>query len=385
VVKRILSISEASSFFIFGARGTGKSTLLRSLPFLKNALTIDLLKPRVEDQYRLDPSLLEKEVSALKPDSWVVVDEVQKLPRLLDSVHSLIEEKKVKFALSGSSARKLKRGASNLLAGRAFTYHLFPLTSSELKGQFDLHEALSWGTLPGLLKFKKNEDRFEFLQSYIHTYIKEEIQIEQLVRNLDPFRLFLPIAAQMNAQPINYSNIAEDTGVSYKTIESYFQILEDTLLGHFLLPYGKSVRKVQRQSPKFYFVDNGIKRALENKLTIPLTPQNSEFGNSFETWFINECISRNHYLRKNLSFSYLRTKDDVEVDLIIEEPRGHSILVEIKSTEKIKDDQIQSLHLFQKDFPKSELICACRVPREQKNGRIWILPWEKAFRVINLA
>jgi predicted AAA+ superfamily ATPase len=165
---------------------------------------------------------------------------------------------------------------------------------------------------------------------------KLEVWLKDQFRS-DPFRHFLPIAAQMSGQLINYSNISRGTGVSYKTIETCFQILEETLLGFILLPFERSVRKVQKQSPKFYFVDNGIKRALEGgKLRYPILPRTTDFGNAFEAWFIFECFARNQYLKKDYKFSYLRTKDDVEIDLIIQKPNGDELLVEIKSASSPK-------------------------------------------------
>ena len=385
MIKRLLKPSSASSFFLFGPRGSGKSTLIRSLPFLKKALIIDLLKPQVEDRYRLNPELLDKEAATLKPGSWIVIDEIQKVPKLLNLVHSLIEEKKIKFVLTGSSARKLKRGSANMLAGRAFNYNLFPFIESELKNSFDLNQALAWGTLPKIFSLKKNTDKALFLESYVYTYLKEEIQIEQLVRNIDPFRLFLPIAAQMNGELINYSNIANDTGVSYKTIETYFQILEETLLGFFLLPFGRSVRKVQKQSPKFYFVDCGIKRSLEGKLSVALLEKTSDYGNAFESWFIAECFARNQYLKKDYKFSFLRTKDDVEIDLIIQKPNGDECLVEVKSTNLPSAKHLKNLNSLKKDFPKAKFYCVCQVEQSQKWDHIDVISWKKAFAALGLA
>ena len=358
--------------------------MIQSLAFLKKARLIDLLKPYTEDRYRMNPELLEKEASALEPGEWIVIDEIQKLPKLLDLVHSLIEEKKIKFALTGSSARKLKRGASNLLAGRAFNYRLYPFIQSELGNKFDLNQALAWGSLPKVLSLESDEDKALFLESYVHNYLKEEIQVEQLVRNIDPFRLFLPIAAQMNGQLINYSNIADDTGVSYKTIETYFQILEETLLGFFLLPFGRSVRKVQKQSPKFYFVDNGIKRALEARLRSPLIERTSEYGNAFESWFIFECFARNQYFKKGYRFSYLRTKDDVEIDLIIQKPDGEEYLVEIKSTTSPRAKDLKNLYSLKDAFPRAKSFCVSRAVNSQKWDHIRVMHWGNAFKAFGL-
>ena len=269
-VSRLCSLPEHNSFFLFGARGTGKTTLLKQLPFLKDAFYIDLLNNDTEEKYALNPQLLLEQVRAMKDGEWVIIDEIQKNPKLLGHVHILIEERKINFALTGSSSRKLKRGGADLLAGRAWSFSLFPLTARELGQDFDLQQALQWGTLPKVVFLSSSQDRSRFLRTYAQTYIKEEILVEQLVRNLDPFRLFLPIAAQMNTQIINYSNIAKDTGVDYKTIQNYYQILVETNLGFFLEPYSRSVRKVQRQSTKFYFFDTGVKRAIQRSLTIPL-------------------------------------------------------------------------------------------------------------------
>jgi predicted AAA+ superfamily ATPase len=380
--QRLCKPSKSNSFFLFGARGTGKTTLLTSLPFLDHAYKIDLLVPDEEMRYGMDAALLWAESARFKKGDWIVIDEVQKLPKLLDLVQKIIEEKKINFALTGSSARKLKRGGANLLAGRAFVYHLFPLLSREIGQKFNLDKALTWGTLPKILQFDDDRDRAKFLNAYVNIYIKEEIQVEQLVRNLDPFRLFLPVAAQMNGEIINYTNIARDTGVDTKTIQNYFQILEDTHLGFFLLPYTRSVRKVQKKSPKFYFLDTGVKRALERKATLPLAKSSSEYGNAFETWFINECMRESSYLGNDFRFSYLRTKDDVEIDLVIERPGRSEMLVEIKSTEKIDARHLRSLVHFRQDFPEAEFLCVSQDPKARTQDGIMILPWQEALKSI---
>ena len=266
--KRQLNILESNSFFLFGARGTGKTTLIESIFGGKNTFKIDLLDSNQEEQYQLQPESLIQNIDALsqKPE-WVVIDEIQKAPKLLDLVHQLIERKdnkdrSVKFALTGSSARKLKRGAANLLAGRAFTYNLHPLTYQELGSDFNLLDALAWGTLPFVVNSKDESEKKAFLDSYTSTYLKEEVIVEQLVRNVVPFRKFLPIAAQCNGTLLNYSKIARDLGVDWTTVKNYFEILEDTLLGFQLPAYSKSLRKQQLNSQKFYLFDIGIKSCL---------------------------------------------------------------------------------------------------------------------------
>ncbi len=316
----------------------------------------------------------------MKKGEWITIDEVQKIPKMLDVVHKIIEEKKIHFALSGSSARKLKRGGANLLAGRAFVFSLFPITYQEIGKGFNLDSALHWGTLPSLFHQKSDKDKARYLKSYTQTYLKEEIQVEQLIRNLDPFRLFLRIAAQMDGEIINYSNISKDTGVDHKTIQSYYEILQDTHIGFFLQPFSRSVRKVQIKSPKFYLFDLGVKRSLENRLQVPILPGNSEYGAAFENWVINELYRLNSYRELDYQLSYLRTKDNVEIDLVIERPGVPPLLVEIKSSDRIDSRHLSGLQNFQKDFPKSEFFCVSRVEKAQKVGKIWILPWQEFFK-----
>jgi predicted AAA+ superfamily ATPase len=248
-----------------------------------------------------------------------------------------------------------------------------------LGSTFDLDQTLAWGTLPQLHQLATPADRACYLRSYTHTYLKEEILVEQLVRNLDPFRLFLPLAAQMDTQMVSYTNIARDAGVDYKTIQNYYQILVETNLGFFLEPFGRSVRRVQYQSPKFYFFDTGVKRALQRRLTVPLQERTSEYGEAFESWFINECLRLNQYLELDYAFSYLRTKDDVEVDLVVDRPGQALVLVEVKSATMVDECHIRNLVRFQDDFPDAELLCAARVPRAQKMGRVLVLPWQEAL------
>jgi predicted AAA+ superfamily ATPase len=243
-------------------------------------------------------------------------------------------------------------------------------------------EALHWGTLPQVVSYKSENDKKRFLRSYSQTYLKEEILLEQVIRNLTPFRLFLSIAAQMNTQIVNFANIARDTGVDPKTVQNYYQILVDTNLGFFLEAHNRSVRKVQKQSPKFYLFDMGVKRSLQKTLNVPLVPRTSDFGDAFESWFICECFRLNHYYESDYTFSYLRTKDDVEVDLIIERPGQSKILLEIKSAERIDKRHVKNLIRFQPDFPGAEFICVGRITHPQVIKGISVVPWQEALAYI---
>jgi len=385
MVDRIIDLSSKNSFFVFGARGTGKTHLLRHRYNQKSNWYIDLLNPDLSRRYLLNPAVLIQELAARIPrPEWVIIDEVQKVPALLDVVHKVIEETGQKFILSGSSARKLKRGAANLLAGRAFVYNLFPLTATELAESFNLNDALQWGTLPKLLELDDVGDKKDFLRSYANTYVREEILQEQIIRKLEPFHRFLSIAAQMSGRVINYSNIAHDTGTSVPTVQSYFQILEDTLLGFTLPQFHESIRKRQRTNPKFYFFDNGVQRALTEELNISLTPRTSVYGNLFEQFIINEIFRHQSYLRKDYKLSYILTGAGVEIDLIIERPGLKRAAVEIKSGTTITISDVKNLLTLGKDIPNCECFCLSNDPVPKIIEGVQCLPWQTSLSALGL-
>ncbi len=382
---RLIKFPKNNSFFLFGARGTGKTFLLKEHFKFSNALYIDLLTPDQNETYSLRPQTLVEQLAALgRETQWIIIDEIQKVPKLLDIVHQQIESSRFKFAMSGSSARKLKRGGANLLAGRAFVNHLFPLTAREIGEHFSLASALAWGTLPRLFAFESVADKRDFLRTYAHTYLKEEITEEQVVRRLDPFRRFLVVAAQMSGQIINFSKIAREVGASTPTVQTYFQILEDTLVGFLLEPFHESIRKRQRDNPKFYFFDTGVQRALNNTLTVELRPQTYAYGHAFEHFVINEVNRLQSYAKKDYRLSYLRTKDGVEIDLIIERPGLKRALVEIKSTERITEDEVRALQHLGKDISNSEAFCLSLDPTPKKIGEVMCFPWQRGLEEIGL-
>lgn len=364
---------------MFGARGTGKSTFVKQ-QFLKNqsVLEIDLLNPDLEEEYAKSPiSLYEKIRETPKKWQWIFIDEVQKNPRLLDVVHKSIEELNVKFILTGSSARKLKRGGANLLAGRAFLYSLFPLTRKETADQFNLESTLRWGSLPKLLSLQDDRDKKKYLRGYTQIYLKEEIKSEQLVRNIDPFRGFLEVAAQMSGKVINYTKIGNDVGVDNKTVQNYFEILTDTWLGFFLPSFHQSVRKSQRVSPKFFFFDIGVKNSLAQILDSRPTPGNSLYGDLFEHFIINEIFRLNEYFEKDFRLSYLATKNNAEVDLILSKGRHH-IAVEIKSDSKLDYTEINKVKALAGDIQNIKKIYFVSNHKESRiiEG-VSCLHWEK--------
>lgn len=396
---RALKPSSQSSFFIFGARGTGKSTfierqllpswgitvpselLLKGRWCYDNVLYFDLLDDELEETLAKDPEILKREVAALKEKpKWVIVDEVQKIPRLLDVVHSMIEKQKIKFILSGSSARKLRKEGANLLGGRAFEYSLMPLTSSELGDVFNLDEVLHFGSLPAVFSFSAHEDKTKFLRSYVRTYVRMEIQIEQLLRKLDPFREFLEISAQMNGKILNFSRIAREVGVDVKTVQLYYLVLEETYLGFRLPSFHRSIRKSQLLSPKFYYFDVGVKRALEQSLHTGLAPGTSYYGEVFEHFIILEFYRWNVYHDADFRLSFFATKEGAEVDLVLSR-RKEVYFVEIKSSEHVDLTEVRKLKAIGKAVAsRCYFLSKCKVPQEIEGVRC--LPWQQGLKEI---
>ncbi len=382
MIHRIQQLKTRQSLFLFGARGTGKSTLLQMTFPLKGTLWIDLLDYKQENSLSKNPDRLSFLIAGGQ-FKRVIIDEVQKIPKLLDIVHKEMEANKaIQFIMTGSSARKLKRGQANLLAGRAVAYYLYPLSCFETgSAQLKLKTYMHWGGLPRLWNLNSKSEKKLFLESYAHNYLKEEVLQEQVIRNIQPFKRFLEVSAQMNGQIINYSKCAREIGVDHKTIQNYFSVLEDTLLGFFLPAYHRSVRKQQSKAPKFFLFDLGVKKALEETLDIPLRQGTYGFGQAFEHFILSECCKLNHYFRKSYKFSYLKTKDGLEVDLVIQRPRKKDILVEIKSTQEIKAEDTKTISKIAKDWKTP---CSAEVwsldQEEQKIKKVKCLPWDKALK-----
>ena len=376
--KRLLELANDQNILLFGARNTGKSTLIKQTLNQESTFIIDLLDWQQEQRYARDPQLLEAEVKALgKATSWVVIDEVQKISSLLDVVHRLIESTDKHFIMSGSSARKLKRGHANLLAGRAFVKHLYPFSFIELGRDFELDTALTYGMLPKVYEYTSKTSRADFLRTYTHVYLKEEIWAEHLIRKLQPFQYFLEVAAQTCGTPLNIANIARDVGVDHETVQQYFAILEDTLVGFHLPAFQHSFRKRLGKKPKFYFFDIGVQRALSRTLSLPLSSRSYEYGNLFEHFVIIECYKLIQYFYPDYRLSHLRTHDDVEIDLVIERPGLPLLMIEIKSSTTVRSDHLRPLKQIKQELGnKVECTCFAQVPRAQNYDEITVFPWQ---------
>lgn len=319
---RLLKIPR-SSCFLFGPRGTGKSTWIGE-QFL-HARLYNLLDTGESLRLSRDPGLLFRELAGLSPGEWVVLDEVQKVPALLDEVHRLIETRDLRFLLSGSSARKLRRGGSNLLAGRATVESLFPLVSAEIPGDFDPAQVLLYGTLPMSVT---GDDPASYLTAYAETYLQEEVRAEALTRNIGHFARFLEIAARQNGQVTNVAALSRDAAVGRTTVQNYFEILVDTLIGWWLPAWKLKRSTKQVGHPKFFLFDCGVARALSGRLPYP--PTQEELGPLFETLLLNEVRAYLTYTKRRYPLHFWRSYDGVEVDLLCETRDGF-VAVEMKA------------------------------------------------------
>jgi predicted AAA+ superfamily ATPase len=364
-----LGLSSEETCFLWGPRQTGKSTLLKNL--FPEAINYDLL---LSDHYRrftAEPWILRQECNALSLNGAnqkypIIIDEVQKVPGLLDEVHWLIENRGLRFILCGSSPRKLKRTQANLLGGRGVRYELFPLVYPEIPG-FSLLKALNHGLLPRhyLGKFPQ-----KLIRAYVSGYLKEEIAAEALIRNIPAFNRFLEVAALSNGEMVNFTNIAADCGVSAPTVREYFQILEDTLMGRFLPAYRKKIKRRLITTSRFVFFDIGIVAQLTRRGEVK---EGSElFGKAFEHFITLEVLAHSSYSDLDYPVFYWRTASQLEVDLIL----GKDTAVEIKSTEKVTDRHLKGLRAFKEEHT-ARTILVSRDPRPRKtHDDILILPWQ---------
>lgn len=355
--------AKSESIFLWGARQTGKSTLLRMI--FPDSPYIDLLKSDEFERYNRRASLLREELILLPDNELIIIDEIQKIPALLDEVHWLMSNKNLRFILSGSSARKLRRSGVNLLGGRAIRKHLFPFVSAEIP-DFDLIKACNNGMLP---RHYLTDDASKRLNAYVGDYLQQEIKAEALTRNLNIFSRFMEVAALSNGEVINYNNIASECGVSAPTVKEYFSILEETLIGYTIPAFTSKVKRRVIQSPKFYFFDVGIANFLLKRKS--LLPGSPEFGHALEHLVIQEIIAYIGYADSKHSLSYWRTTSGYEVDAVIGNAR---IAIEVKSTEEVQSYHTKGLKAFSEEFPDCRLIIVSMDKHPRRLNGIDVLP-----------
>jgi uncharacterized protein len=384
--KRLIRLPENESFFLFGPRQVGKTTCIQDSFDPQTTLNIDLLKIDNLRQISNNPNYIEEMLLANPQTKRVVIDEVQLYPSILNLVHRLIEslEEAPKFILTGSSARKLRKANANMLGGRAWNLSMFPLTYLEIDqhGEFALNKALEYGCLPAIYTEPNQESRRMKLSSYVEIYLNEEIKKEALVRNLFTFMDFLRIAAEANGQITNYANIAQDLGLQGSTIREYYQVLEDTLLGFYLRPIGRSFKSKVIKHPKFYFFDTGVVRAICRQLSSPLDYGSADYGKVFEHFLIKDLIHTAKYLHKDFEFSFYRNHNGSEVDLIIETPAGEIFAIEIKASTNPQKKDYSGLLSFAEIAPQAKLICAYQGEHSMMRDSVLIMPWQQLYTLL---
>lgn len=345
---RYLSLKKevGTSIFLFGARQTGKSTLLeRTFP---DALYIDLLDSGIRNLYLKRPALLYEQCAGKPEGTLIVIDEITEVPDLLNEVHRLISRHNLKFVLCASSARKLWRKGYNTLGGRAYPCYFYPLVSQEIP-DFSIEKAVNHGMLPP--HYTANDKMLErLLSSYVDIYLREEIRAEAIIRNLQAFQRFLEVAALTDGEMVNYSNIANDCNVSSTTVKEYFTILQETLVGYMVPAYTKTLKRRLVQAPRFYFFDVGIVNHLLHRRD--LVRGTVEFGHAFEHLVIQELIAYIGYTHNSNSLSYWRTYSGLEVDAVI----GEKCAIEIKSVEEVQNKHLKGLKAFRDDHPDYRFI-----------------------------
>jgi len=353
------------SLFLFGARASGKSSLIRN-DLKQETFVIDLLKGDTYLRLSAEPWLLESMVEALPPEKWVVIDEIQRIPDLLNEVHRLIEEKQRRFLLTGSSAKKLRQKGVNLLAGRAWEVRLCPLVYSEIP-QFNLNRYLQYGGLPAVYL---SEDPKEELHAYVNTYLKEEIQAEAFIRKIPAFSRFLQTAALTSRQMLNFSSVASDAGIPVSTIREYYQLLQDTLLGFLVSAWTQSKKRKAISTAKFYIFDCGVRHTLAGIENVD--PKSNTFGDAFEHFIALELWAYSHYNRTHEELGYWRTLNGQKVDFVL----GSSLAIEVKATNKVSRKHLSGLKALAEENAFKHHILISQDTLNRKEEGIDILHWE---------
>ena len=365
VVERILDLSsllQKKSHFLLGPRQTGKSFLIaHSLPRVR---VYDLLDTATYLALSHDPGRIAQELT--RKEQFVVIDEIQRLPDLLNEVQLLIEKRGIRFLLTGSSARKLRRGGVNLLGGRARTKYFHPLSYRELGAHFDLYRAVEWGLLPSIYF---SDDPEADLQAYTGSYLQQEIVAEGTIRKVPAFSRFLLVAAHCNGSIVNFTNVANDAQVARTTVYEYFEILKDTLILYELPPWKKSRKRKPLSSSKYYFFDVGVVAALQGRAFQVGTP---EFGEGFETYLMHELICYRDYV-SGFPLSYWRSTSGFEVDFVI----GDHTAVEVKAKKNVTPQDLKSLRALSEEKKLKRYLCVCLESRVRKVGEIIVLPYQK--------
>lgn len=357
----ISAVLKNKSCFLFGPRQCGKSYLVRET--VRDAYVFDLLSADTFGRLARNPSYIEEVCRENRP---IVIDEIQKLPSLLDEVHRLIELRGFKFLLTGSSARKIRKGGVNLLGGRARIRNIHPFSASELGEAFELDKALNYGLLPGVWF---SDDPEEDLSGYVTLYLEQEIMQEGATRNLPAFSRFLEIAALSNGEQINYQSISSEAQIPRSTVQEYFKILKDTLLAREVPVWRKGKSRKTVETAKFYLFDTGVTRRLQRRS--PIAQGSPEYGHAFESWVLHELCSYADAFRRDAEIAYWRTRTRIEVDFVV----NGEIAIEVKATRNVSGNDLKALRFISDEGSFAKRLLVCNEPVEREVDGIAILPW----------
>ncbi|KQC14271.1 MAG: ATPase [Desulfuromonas sp. SDB] len=368
---RILNYSTDRSFFLFGPRGTGKTTWVKHE--FKGSVYVDLLEAQLFNRLLANPQRLENYIP-LNFNNWIIIDEIQRVPELLNEVHRLIEKYNFKFILTGSNARKLRKRGTNLLAGRAFTNYMHPLSAVELKNDFILEKSLKYGHLPDAYQVK---DPQRYLDSYVMTYLEQEIKQEGLSRNLNNFSRFLEAASFSQGSVLNISEVARECSIERKTVGNYFNILTDLLVGYRIPVFTRKSKRRMISHEKFYFFDTGIFRTIRPKG--PLDKPEQIDGAAGETLILQELIATNDSYNLGYKIFFWRTSNNLEVDFVLYGQKGLKAF-EVKRTDRLSKSMFKGLKAFLKDYPQSEAFFIYGGNNMIREGNINILPFDQFLK-----
>lgn len=367
---RLIKVPKDKSFFLFGPRGTGKTTWVKFA--FPHALYLDMLEAEIFNDLLANPQRLGNYIPQKFAD-YVIIDEVQRVPQILNEVHRLIENSGQKFILTGSSARKLREKGQNLLAGRALTFLLYPLSAVELGTSFDLNRSLAYGQLPSVYR---EEDPKRYLESYVRTYLEEEVFAEGLTRNLSAFARFLETASFSQGAVLNSSEVAREAAIGRKVVEGYFGILENLLVGYRIPAFNKRAKRRLVAHPKFYFFDAGVYRTL--RPMGPLDMPEMVEGVAFESLFFQNLLAVNGSLNLGYKIFYYRTATGIEVDFVAYGEKGICAF-EIKRTARVSSSDLKGLKHFLKEYPQAKCFCIYGGKRRMRDGKAEIIPMEEAL------
>ncbi|MDQ2994465.1 MAG: AAA family ATPase [Pseudomonadota bacterium] len=381
MITRCLELSPNESFFLLGSRAVGKKTLIDSFPHFNSAFCINLLLSDEKKLYTHNPSHLRDIINALPNDiTHVIIHELQKIPLLIDIMAELLHSSPKYFILTSSNIRELKFASPNLLTGNPIIHNLLPFTYLELKKSMTLKNALRWGLLPTIVELKSPDEKVAYLSHYAETYLQHEIIDENIIADTEAFKRFIELVAYFNGEIIKYKKIARDCQADKKSVRNYFIVLVDTFMGFFLVPFKQSFRGHQRETPKFYFFDAGVARAFAKQLSSPIRENTHYISRAFTSFIITQCKHLAAYYHRDYRLTYFRTKEENEIELVVERLDKPLVFITINSSKCITEKHLATLKEVTKYYWDAEAVCFSREEHIRMHNNITIYPWAEGIK-----